>query len=1563
MELKYLDEIETIALCFNNLKETVFILYKSNSNNKITQPNNLSLVEQDIFHKIIYKRFKLLQKEECNIINKYYKKYPHDSYEAYSLYFWQESEKLFLIYPFGYILIYDYNSSDLLYHFQYPGFKFFSSSTLKHPFKVTTEQYIKYFTLRNIIGSPIENCLFITGENIYYIYCLDYSILNNRNIDKNNLFKNKIHLPKNVKIYDIIPHPNQKFLYVGFSDGIVRIYDYNNIRKIKELSNVLIDNSDNQTIKNVNNIDKEPDPAICLDINTIGSYLLEGTERGNIFLWDAFLANKNKKILYKKELQEEGIFSLKFIKTKQFGNIQKFICLSKKGSIIIYFIIAKDDSVDQPEGRKKPLIEAVYKNNIYNNFKMPNDILKYNIILNSFINICYNNNIMAIFWPKFVEIAEEEKSNKNECTLIYKGLISKIYYFYSSNYPKINYPAAIQLKTRFYETYIPIEGQPNFENKIYYADNYCVYLFDISTSRHRTLINYSKELKTKNLYLLKFDVKDMITRVIFFILIETGLHRNNLILVDYDFINNTYVKPKIIYNINDFVILGNSYLNLNSEFAFLLGRDMITGHILHITSGNLESVKIGNNIIRAYHSPFNQGYCIILRTIKNEFKFTQNFSPEIGPSNIENGSSNNINVNYDSLFNFKCGDLICFKLEDNEHIIDILFNINSDLYFCAVSMIDKINIYNREMKLIASLKFNFKESPYIISSLFFLDCTLIYSKNDSISYFYPYDNINQLIFKNNRKPIFISGILPDRFIIVSQTVKINISISDITSPMINPLEPILIGYLDSPNINYDLVKQCVVNMFTNQISQKFIDKLINKNLKEIAWLFIDDDKSSYQNMEIKLDLLNENFKFEKIIENILINEKLNEDLDLDQIIWKLNYDDNYQYIKDLLIKELKILIEFGQYHSALRILELIGDYPKAINLLLISTSPEDFDKLRIKFEAKEALNFTDNLLIKNSFNFKLPENNNNIDNKDNDNKDNEDNKDNKDNINIINEQDINNIFHTNPIEPIELQSNNEDKMEFYRKIFDNYEGEHFIFGANLDEFNINYIENIQKIMEEKNSSKEKGYDAGIQKRVINFGEKPFNIYTDDYNISMKENQVIEIYSLILRKIENYYGIINNLSKNEKEKMNNKMTFYNYNLSLNQVNNTQNNINDEDNNIDTGSKKNIIILDDFEDINGIDDISEDLYLSAYYHCDKGNGEILEDITQNENNAIIKCIYNNNDKNDQKNSKKDKKDKKEKKDKNEENIEEDEMKNIWSEVLDENRPLEYEDKWGRRSPPAHSIIFSKKLKTKIIINNSNLLIHIENKFTIEFWIKLKDNINDINILTRDGFSLDIDKGLFKLNFRGQEIPQNIIKEYTLPLDTFIHIAILYKKDKKNLTILLNCEEITKFNIALSGIGNNTPLIFGNEKLEGEITEIRIWKQKMPINFIKENYKAPLPILAENKGKLKMNINIKNNNNKSLKNRHESIFIFGNYNKDKEKNFEKSNDNLFMSSKTLRNNFNIDNDLDFNNFENDLKQEDYPSMDVVNSNNAFSDLSLSNQSSSNSLFVQEKDFIFDK
>ena len=1520
MEITYLEEKELVAFYFNNLKDTAFVLYKENSKTKKKQPNGLFLVEEDFHHKIIQKQFKLLQKDECNITNQNYKKNLNNSYEGYVLYFWEASEKLIVTYPFAYILVFDYNSTELVQHFQCMG--------------------SKMFTVSNLIASPIENCLFVIGENLNFIYCLDYAIINKGGDRINELFNNKITLPKDSKIYDIVVHPNEKYIFAGFADGYVRIYDYNNIKKIKELTRPIIDlpeekEKDKNIKKDANNYNaviKDPDPVTCLDINTIGSYLLEGTEKGNLYLWDAFQAMKEKKLLYKKETIGDTIFSCKFIKTRQFGNLQKFICISKKGTLFIYFILSKDDEDDintsskgKKKAEKKLLVEAVFKKDIFEPLMEPNAIYKFNILLSSLINVSYYNNILSVSWPKFIE--PEEKVNKNECTLIYTSLITKLFFFYSVEYPKINYPSSIQLKNRYYETYIPAQGQPNFENKIYYADNYFIYLYDISTSRQRKLINYAKEYGAKNLYLLKFDIKDMITRVIFFILIETEFHRNCILIIDFDFEYDRAGPLKTIENINDFVIMGNSYLNIDSDHAFLLGRDMANGFIFQMSTYNLTPIEIGNDIIRAFHSPFNQGYCMIYRNLKNEYKFTQNFTPDIAPPNQNNQPYQGVD-NYNNLFNFKCGDFYCFQLEENERIIDILFNTTSEFYFCAVSMIDKINLYNREMKIVSSLKFNLKESPYITASLIFLDCTLIYSRGNKISYFYPYDNINQLILRNNRKPCYVSGILPDRFLLVSQIANNNIYLSEITCPMINPLEPILIGYLDSPNINYELVKHGVVTMFTNQVSQHLIDKFINKNLKEIAWMFIDDEKSSYSNLNTKIDLLNDNYKFDNILQYLNLNKDLTSKLDLDDLIWKINYDQGYEYIKDILIKESKLLIEYGQFDSALKILEILGDYPQSINLLLVSTSPEDFDMLRIKFEAKESLNFSDNLYINHLFNFNKNAQQNNI---------------NQNNNKI----DMEDIFGVNPVS---LPNMNEDKMEHYHKIFDNYEGEHFIFGANENEFKINSINNIQHLMENK-IQKQKGVDFGIQKRILNFGEQPFNLYSDDYNISARQFQTIEICSLVLKKIENYYGIMNILSKNEKLKMNKKITFFNYNLSLNQLQKKQKKLKDEEDFDTDNSKKNVPFIkiedaddDEINENSNLEDITEDLYLSAYYHMDKGNGELIEDITRNQNNAKINCIYNANTNKDKKNTKSSKK---------EDPSQDDALKAIWSDVLEENDPLEYEDKWGRRSPPGHTIIFTKKLKTKISINHSSSLQHIADKFTIELWLKLKD-LNDLTIFSKEALAFDIDKGQFKLSFHGQEIPPEPIKDYQLPLDKFIHVAFLYKKTLQNILVLLNCEEVLKFNFILSGLENNTPIIFGNEKFDGEMTEIRIWNERLPIKYIKENYKTPLPILAENKKKLKMNIETK-----TKRKERQSIFLFGTKN---------NNADQIPKANTVRegkknvttptNEFNFNNNEEFMN--NDFGAEEYPTMDLVSGNNCdFPGQNNLNQN--NNSYPNQKDIVF--
>jgi hypothetical protein len=96
------------------------------------------------------------------------------------------------------------------------------------------------------------------------------------------------------------------------------------------------------------------------------------------------------------------------------------------------------------------------------------------------------------------------------------------------------------------------------------------------------------------------------------------------------------------------------------------------------------------------------------------------------------------------------------------------------------------------------------------------------------------------------------------------------------------------------------------------------------------------------------------------------------------------------------------------------------------------------------------------------------------------------------------------------------------------------------------------------------------------------------------------------------------------------------------------------------------------LDDSLD-QDIEEINENMYLTAYFHCDKGSGNIVEDITDNNVEGVINynCIQEAGD---------------------------DGSKNddlIWSHVLEEFEPLEYEDKWGRKSPGSHAIRFSSML----------------------------------------------------------------------------------------------------------------------------------------------------------------------------------------------------------------------------------------------------------------------------
>ena len=1512
METSFILEKKIVALCFNPTKETIFLLYPDLSQNSYNT-TNLLLTEEDLYRNIIIKRFKLLEKHECNIINTNYRQLPKDTFEGYSLYFWELTDKLFVVYPFGYILIYDYTTSQLMTHFQCHG--------------------QKAYVIRNIVGSPMDNSFFISAENMHNIYHMDYSGLIND--EKKNSIFTKLVLPRDSKVFDIVAHPNEKFIFAGCGDGAIRVYDYSNVKNIKELPNGIIDTDNINNNKNANN------SIICLDINSTGNFLLAGTENGFIYLWDAFSAIKDKRVLLNKtDLPSDSIFSVKFLRSKQFEGLKRFVCLTKKGKIYIYFIKTKDEEINFSQSflSKKEhnlVLNLVYENSTFD--PIIYSFHRYNTITSSFLNISYNNNALSVTWPNF-KLEKMKINGKLENYLLFPYFTSKIFFFYNNNFPKIDYPLSTQLNYRNYESYIPSKTQPNFENKLYYADNYFVYLYEISSGNSRKLINYTKEAGIKNLYLLKFDVKDLITGVFFFILFETDLNKIILIIIDFDLENNTVRKVKNFDNVNDFVILGNnSDLNISNDYIYMLGKDMQNGFLYQISTGNLTKIEIESSALRIYHTPFNDGYCILYRNLLNELKFSENYkkiskknnsidktfdisslrdnpyedSIVLNSSNLNQNNNNAMTVDEEKL-KLKCSSKNAVKLEFNEREIDIIFNTNNNSinqkYFCAISMIDKINFFDVDMKFISSIKLQLKENPFLISSLFFLDSTLIYSKGSIIYYYYPKDNINQKIFSNSRTPTFVSGLLSDRFILVSQGTNNNIKTSELTTPLINPLEPILIGYLDDENINYNLLREGVVNLFTNQISNHLIKKLIKKNLKEVAWLLISDSKSSFQNLGIKTKILNDMHEFDKILENTIINRDLSSDLNLDEVIWRLNYDQSVNYIKNILIKEVKILIKYGQFSTAIKILELLGDYPKVLNLLLLSSSNEEYEKLRANFQSKKCLSFTDTLFVNNAFTLMKP--------------------------------------------PDLLNPN---KMKEYNKVLDKYEGEHFIFGANQNKLVIKSIEDIKNKF-----SKETSKINNIEKKKINYGETAFNLYSDVYNNSTKKNETVEICSLILQKIENYYGIKNTIKK-AGDQNKKKVGFQDYNVPLEKINkiNNNNNFNETINNenINDNTNNNINENDEFDlDSNGnIEDISENLYLSAYYHCDKGSGDIVEDITDNNNEGKIYYVnpfINKNENEDINNNI------------NINNIQNEEnifIPDLWSDVLEEFEPLEYEDKWGRKSPGAHSIKFSKKLQTKLVIPNSTSLSHFPDKFSIELWIKLTGD--NVSLLKKDSFCIDIYNGQFKLFFKGQEINSEQIKEYKLALNEYMHIAILYKKKLNLIQILLNCEEIIKFNIKLNGLNTNSELIFGNGNLDGELTEIKIWNQKMPIAYIKENYKTPLPILAENKRKLKMKINKQDMTSGKKK------FGFGNNpftfgNKENVNNNQNSNNNNEVNANAQINPFFKDGENRENNNENSINYPNFSTVmaDKDSFNFGFNETTINPNDNKNNDFNFNDDFNFD-
>lgn len=200
----------------------------------------------------------------------------------------------------------------------------------------------------------------------------------------------------------------------------------------------------------------------------------------------------------------------------------------------------------------------------------------------------------------------------------------------------------------------------------------------------------------------------------------------------------------------------------------------------------------------------------------------------------------------------------------------------------------------------------------------------------------------------------------------------------------------------------------------------------------------------------------------------------------------MNYDNSMEKIKNILSNECAILINYGQFDTAMKILEIVGDYQKIINLALLTLSKDEYQKISNWFQTKNSLSYSDSVFSRNIF------------------------------------------FVTGSKSEI---SNNgsikdADKKKPYSKIFDTYEGEHFIVGANQDKYNIKSVKEAPLKIAKKNSN-----INNINKKILSFGETAFDQFVELFNNDTVKMELSNICRLVIQKIEQYYGYKNTVYEN------------------------------------------------------------------------------------------------------------------------------------------------------------------------------------------------------------------------------------------------------------------------------------------------------------------------------------------------------------------------------------------------------------------------------------------------
>ena len=199
------------------------------------------------------------------------------------------------------------------------------------------------------------------------------------------------------------------------------------------------------------------------------------------------------------------------------------------------------------------------------------------------------------------------------------------------------------------------------------------------------------------------------------------------------------------------------------------------------------------------------------------------------------------------------------------------------------------------------------------------------------------------------------------------------------------------------------------------------------------------------------------------------------------------------------------------------------------------------------------------------------------------------------------------------------------------------------------------------------------------------------------------------------------------------------------------------------------------------------------------------------------------------------------------------------------LESEKPLAFQDEWGKDSPPNCAVAFDGT--DCLRVRGSKNLAKLRGHFTFQIWVKM-DEINeftlfkrqseDFNVKLKDSKTIEVSRAHSIRNILHFELPEEI------PCNEWVSITLVYQqlqqeeKENKNagLKIYINGEmsyEDNKINFKWP-LMETDGLIFLQD-FNGIFTELRFWNINLSSNIIIETFKRPLACVNDQRKRLQM------------------------------------------------------------------------------------------------------------